>query len=228
MTHPNSPILPGLDLHARTIFCIGRNFAEHARELGNEVPSEPVIFLKPLSSLVFQGGAIEIPPRSQRVDHEVEIVVALKAGGRDIPEARANECIAGYAVGIDVTARDLQEKAKSKGLPWCVAKGFDTFAALGTFVPAAQALGELALELRVNGELRQKGSSAQMLFSIPRLIAELSCVYRLAPGDVIYTGTPPGVAPLKAQDRVEATLLCGGSVLSRLDVPVALPDTGRR
>lgn len=212
------PKLPGLKLTARTIYCIGRNYAEHAKELGNAVPTEPVVFLKPLSSIIYSGDAVRLPKQSSRVDHEVEIVVALGAGGRDLSEAQALASIAGYAVGLDITARDLQDAAKKKALPWAVAKGFDTFTALGKFARASAvtSITGLEFELLVNGSRRQHGKSSDMIFSIPRLIAYLSTVFTLAAGDLIFTGTPEGVAPLKAGDRVEARL----RELSKLELTV--------
>src|SRR4051812_16494850 len=120
--------LKPLGLTARTVFGIGRNYAEHARELGNPVPGDPVVFLKPVSALCRGGAAIVLPAKSRSVHHEVEVVVALGRGGKNIPESEAVPCIAGYAVGIDVTARDVQDELKKKSLPWAIAKGFDTFA----------------------------------------------------------------------------------------------------
>ena len=199
--------LDPLGISAGTVFCVGRNYAAHAKELGNSVPTEPVVFLKPASALMHSGGAIIKPSASNRVDHEVEVVVALARGGRNISVEQALDCVAGYAVGIDVTARDLQEVAKKKALPWAVSKGFDTFAPVSDFVSRAQlGDGPLEISLTVNGALRQKGSTTQMLFPIPQLIAYLSTVFTLHRGDLIFTGTPEGVAPLQAGDVCVATL----------------------
>src|SRR3569832_814361 len=143
-------ILPGLDLPLGTIWCVGRNYAEHAKELGNEVPEKPVVFLKPAASVVLSGGTLTLPSDSHRVDHEVELVVARAADG----SLRA-------AVGIDFTARDLQAELKKKGLPWTLAKGRRGFAALGPFAPARL---PAALTLSVNGVMKQKGTTADMLF----------------------------------------------------------------
>lgn len=200
----------------RNIFCIGRNYAAHAKELGNAIPEEPVVFLKPVSSLCLSGGTILLPSQSKRVDHEVEIVVVIKKGGRNISVNTALDHVAGYAVGIDVTARDLQEKAKKASLPWTLAKGFDTFSVIGPFVDATLVPNpsELALELKVNGELRQKGIANQMLFSIPELISWLSRHFTLSSGDLIYTGTPPGVGPLNDGDQVAASLSVAGATLN--------------
>jgi len=223
------PVVPGLpDLAIRNLFCIGRNFAEHAQELGNTVPSEPVVFLKPSSAVMISGGDIVLPVRSERVDHEVELVVAIGADASRVSEAQALSCVAGIGVGIDITARDLQEQAKKKALPWAVAKGFDTFAVLGDFVPFQRGFSDwesLLLALSVNGEARQSGRVGDMLFSVPQLISWLSQVYHLKAGDLIYTGTPPGVAPLRAGDRVVAELASGdGAVLSRAEVGVRMSD----
>ena len=217
--------VPGLNgLFVRNLFCIGRNYAEHARELGNAIPTEPVVFLKPSSAVAFSGGHIILPKVSQRVDHEVELVIAIGRGGAQIPVHEALSHVAGVAVGIDVTARDLQEQAKKKALPWAVAKGFDTFAVLGDFAPLTTANGALEtfeLSLSVNGEKRQGGRVGDMLFSVPKLVSYLSSVFRLAPGDLIYTGTPPGVAPLLAGDQVTADLRDGaGQVVSAIQVGV--------
>ena len=221
------PRIPGLsDQVVRNVFCIGRNYAEHAKELGNAIPSEPVVFLKPSSSVIESGGAIVIPKVSHRVDHEVELVIAIGRVARRISEDRAAEMIAAVGVGVDVTARDLQDQAKKKALPWAVAKGFDTFAVLGEFKPwsGGSDFSELDLELSVNGERRQQGNVKDMLFSVPKLISWLSGVYTLAPGDLIFTGTPPGVAPILVGDRLEASLRVGGRVLSALHAGVVAEE----
>ncbi len=194
--------LSGLDVPLRTIWCIGRNYAAHARELGNEVPQEPVVFLKPASSLLLTGGTLALPKDSNRVDHEVELVVGLGLGKK--PR---------YAVGIDFTARDVQEKLKKAGLPWTLAKGRRGFAAVGPFTDAKLPLD---LTLAVNGEVRQRGSTKDMLWTVPQLVAYLDETFGLADGDLIFTGTPPGVGPLKSGDFIEASL---GSV-SRLTLAV--------
>ena len=194
-------ILPGLSRPVGTIWCIGRNYAEHAKELGNEVPAAPVVFLKPASALLLDGGVLRLPPDSRRVDHEVELVVA--AGGSLM-----------MAVGIDFTARDLQEADKQKGLPWTSAKGRPGFAAVGNFIPLALP-GEL--ELSVDGAVRQRGATKDMIFSLEKIIDHLDRTYGLAEGDLIFTGTPAGVAPVAPGARVEA-LLNGGESRLRLTV----------
>lgn len=218
--------LPELDLEVGTIFCIGRNYAEHAAELGNPVPASPIVFLKPRSAISFDGTSIVLPRSSTQVQHEVEIVIAIGSAVKMVSEENALSVIAGYAVGIDVTARDTQNEAKKQGHPWTFAKGLPTFAPVSRFVAAALPLG---IELRVNGELRQQGESAGMLWPIPKLIAFLASTFNLLPGDLIFTGTPKGVAALKTGDRLSASLfsqpssLSSGStreVLSTLDLTV--------
>lgn len=195
--------LPGLDAPLATIWCVGRNYAAHAKELGNPVPAEPVIFTKPASSVVLDGGVLPLPPDSARVDHEVELVVGLGKGKKPV-----------YAVGIDFTARDIQDRLKKEGLPWALAKARRGFAAIGPFGPASL---PQELALAVNGETRQKGSTKDMLFDVPRLLAYLDEKFGLGEGDLVFTGTPPGVGPLKKGDRIEASL---GSV-SRLTLTAA-------
>jgi 2-keto-4-pentenoate hydratase/2-oxohepta-3-ene-1,7-dioic acid hydratase in catechol pathway len=194
-------ILPGLSRPVGTIWCIGRNYAEHAKELGNEVPAAPVVFLKPASALMLDGGVLRLPADSGRVDHEVELVVAA---GLTLM----------MAVGIDFTARDLQEADKKKGLPWTSAKGRPGFAAVGNFVPLALPAD---LELSVDGAARQRGSTKDMILSVERIIEHLDRTYGLAEGDIIFTGTPAGVAPVAAGARIEA-LLNGGESRLRLTV----------
>lgn len=211
-------LLNPLGLFARAVYCVGRNYAEHAKELGNAVPRHPLIFLKPTSSLSRSGWKITLPPGVGRVDHEVELVVALGGGGKNIPVDRALDFVAGYAVGIDVTARDLQEEAKKRGQPWTVSKGFDTFAPLSDFVPRSEmGDGPFEFSLSLNSVQRQRGSSQDMVFSIAELIHYLSTVFTLSPGDLIFTGTPSGVGPLAKGDILVAEL---GRGKARLEVKV--------
>jgi 2-keto-4-pentenoate hydratase/2-oxohepta-3-ene-1,7-dioic acid hydratase in catechol pathway len=182
------------------IVCVGRNYLEHARELGNEVPERPLLFFKPPSSLIGDGEPIVLPPESERVEHEGEIAVIIGRRARHVPAERALEYVGAYAALNDVTARDLQ---RTDG-QWARAKGFDTFCPLGDPVPA-EGIDPQTLEVvcRVNGELRQRGSAADMAFPIPDLIAYISSIMTLEPGDVIATGTPAGVGPLRPGDVVE-------------------------
>ena len=192
----------------RKLICIGRNYAKHAAELGNAVPTEPMIFLKPASSLIESGEDIVIPPASNDVHYEVELVCLIGEPGAHITEEEALDHVAGYAVGLDMTARDLQQKAKDKGPPWSVAKGYDTFAPLGIFRPASElgAPQSLSIKLTVNGEVRQDGHTSDMIFPVARLIAHASTIFTLQPGDLLFTGTPEGVGPVKPGDWLEATI----------------------
>ncbi len=174
----------------------------------SDVPDEPLVFLKPSTALVGHGGTVLLPPQSQDVHHEVELVAVMGRGGKNIPESRALEHVAAYAVGLDMTARDLQALAKKKGHPWTVAKGFDTFAPLGPLVDASQVRDPQALEisLTVNGDVRQHGHTRDMIFPVARLIAYCSQIFTLMPGDLLYTGTPEGVGPVQDGDVLEARI----------------------
>ncbi|ASJ15553.1 fumarylacetoacetate hydrolase family protein [Thermococcus radiotolerans] len=194
------------ELRPSKIICLGRNYAEHAKELGHEVPKEPVIFLKPPSSLISPKEAIILPRKSKEVHHEVELAVIIGKRGRRIPRERAMDYVLGYTILLDITARDLQWEAKRKGLPWTVSKGFDTFAPVGPRVVDKRELdvSDLELGLRVNGEIRQLARTSEMIFKIPEIIEYVSGIMTLEPGDIIATGTPAGVGPLRHGDRVEA------------------------
>lgn len=202
--------IPGLQPKQRinSIYCIGRNYEKHAEELRNRVPDQPLVFLKPESSVVFDNSQIVLPPQSREVHHEVELVVAIGKGGKNIPEEDALAHVAGYGLGIDVTARDLQQQAKEKAHPWTVAKGFDTFAPLSRFIEAAEIAAPQTLELsiKVNGEKRQDGNTSDMIFPIKHLIAYLSSIFTLNAGDLIFTGTPEGVSRIEDGDTIEAVL----------------------
>lgn len=200
--------LPGLtDLYAGSIFCIGRNYVAHIRELKNDLPVRPLVFLKPASSITFEGPIL-LPRQSNEIHHEVELVVAMGKGGKNIPENKALSHVGGYAIGMDLTARDIQTQAKEKGHPWSVAKGFDTFAPISTFVKSSR-VGDpqnLELSLTVNNRLRQKSNTRLMIFPIAELISYLSGIFTLQPGDLIFTGTPEGVSALHSGDHIEAVL----------------------
>ncbi|GAA5520157.1 fumarylacetoacetate hydrolase family protein [Aliifodinibius salicampi] len=194
-------------LSVGSVYCIGRNYVAHAHEFNNEVPDKPLVFLKPASSITYEGP-IQLPKESTDVHHEVELVVALGKGGKNIPQEEALTHVAGYTVGIDITARDIQARAKEKGHPWSVAKGFETFAPLAPFVLAEEINDPKSLELslKVNDELRQKDSTNLMIFSVSDLISYLSTIFRLRPGDLLFTGTPKGVSPLHQGDHIEAAI----------------------
>ena len=196
----------GRDVRPGKILCIGRNYAAHAAEMGNP-DAEPVAFLKPTTALVADNGEIVLPRQSESVHHELELVAVVGTAGRHIAEADALGHVAAYALGLDLTARDIQSAAKADRAPWSVAKGFDTFAPLGPLVEAAD-LGDpqgLEIALSVNGEERQRGTTDHMIFSVARIVAYLSSVFTLEPGDLIYTGTPEGVGPIADGDRLVAT-----------------------
>lgn len=211
----NRPTIPGLDLPVHTIFCIGKNYEKHAKELGSTAPASPMIFLKPLTTLCTDGASVSIPGLSSNVHHEVELVIAISKTGKNIPREKALEYVAGYGIGIDFTARDLQSQAKKNGHPWALSKGFDHFAPIGPFTAYnGQDLTGLSLELYVNDELRQSGHSGDMIFDIPALITYLSEQFTLNPGDLIFTGTPEGVSAVKAGDAVKASLQSGQSTVN--------------
>ncbi len=184
------------------IVCIGRNYREHAKELGNEVPAEPLFFLKPPSSVIRDGEPIVLPPQSERVEFEGEIGIVIGTRLTKGSEKEALAAIRGIVAVNDVTARDLQRKDSQ----WTRAKGFDTFCPIGNAVPAPEDLASLTIVTRVNGEERQRGSAAEMVFSIPTLLSYVSHVMTLEPGDILATGTPSGVAPLAPGDVVEVEI----------------------
>ncbi len=209
------------------ILCVGRNYAAHVREMGDvtELPDEPVVFLKPPTALVATGGTVVLPRQSADVHHEVELVAVIGTGGKHIPAEQALGHVEAYALGLDLTARDVQAKAKAEKGPWAIAKGFDTFAPLGPLVAASEVgdVQDVEIALRVNGALRQQGSTRQMLFSVAQLVAFLSKVFTLEPGDLIFTGTPDGVGPVRDGDRLEATgtRLPPLTVTARAEAPAA-------
>ncbi len=196
------------------IICLGRNYLDHIRELGNKVPDRAVIFCKPASSLLEDGGKIEIPPYSNDCHHELELALLIGTTGKNISAAAALSHIEGYAVALDLTLRDLQSELKGKGLPWELAKGFDTSCPISDFVPAQQVSNpnNLQLKLVVNGEVRQAGNTAQMMRTVEEIIAEVSTFYTLEAGDIILTGTPAGVSRIESGDRLEGTIEQVGSL----------------
>jgi len=189
----------------RRVFCVGRNYAAHAREMGSDPQREaPFFFTKPADAVVPASGAVPYPPATEDLHHEVELVVALGGGGADIDPAAALDLVWGYGVGLDLTRRDLQALAKENGRPWDMAKGFDASAPCSALHPVS-AIGHPAdarIWLEVNGALRQEGTLNEMIWPVADVIAALSRLVTLAPGDLIYSGTPAGVAALKAGDRV--------------------------
>ena len=210
-----APLPPSLPIAGRAerfpvhrIYCIGRNYAEHAKEMG-AVPEKgtPVFFMKPADAVVTDGRDPRFPPATSNLHFEVEMVAALHSGGRDIAVADALTHVYGYAVGVDLTRRDLQAAAKAKGNPWDTAKGFDDSAPVSPLVPAdGRHPVAVRLRLAVNGDRKQDTSVADMLWPLPEIIAELSKLYELQAGDLIFTGTPAGVGPLQPSDRVQCSL----------------------
>ncbi len=192
------------------ILCIGRNYKSHAEELGNAAPEEPIFFCKSPSALIGHGQEIRLPQKSSRVDHEGELAIVIGKSGSHIAARDALDYIAGYSLLNDITARDLQKRDQEAGRPWFRAKSFDTFCPFGPFLVPRESVDDhtdLEIKVEVNGELRQKGVTSQMIFDIPHLIAYLSEYCTLEPGDIIATGTPSGVGPLNSGDVVELSVL---------------------
>lgn len=192
------------------IYCVGRNYAEHAKEMGFTGREAPFFFMKPADAVLTAadgGSTVEMPYPSltANLHHEIELVVAIGKGGRNIPAAQAMEHIWGYAVGLDMTRRDLQNDMKKQGRPWCIGKAFEHSAPIGPITPAAQAgdMSQAAIWLQVNGEDRQRSSTNQLIWNIAETIEHLSQAWELQPGDLIMTGTPEGVAAVKAGDVLE-------------------------
>lgn len=189
------------------IICVGRNYADHAKELKNDVPQEPVIFLKPDTALLKDGKPFYLPDHLGEIHHELELVLRICKNGKHISEKFASDYYDQIGLGIDFTARELQSTLKSKGLPWELAKAFDHSAVLGDLRPkTAYQLDNIRLQLNINGEIRQQGHTADMLFGFNKLISFISRYFSLRQGDLIYTGTPAGVGPVKIGDRLEGLL----------------------
>ncbi|AJC71602.1 acylpyruvase [Thermococcus guaymasensis DSM 11113] len=201
------PYMDGFyELRPSKIVALAKNYAEHAKEMESDVPERPVFFLKPPSALIGPGEPIILPRMSRRVDHEVELAVIIGKRARRVPAEKAMDYVMGYTILLDITARDLQAEAKKKGLPWTVAKGFDTFAPVGPRIVDRRELkiDDLEIGLKVNGEVRQLGRTSEMVFKVPELIEYISSTMTLEPGDIIATGTPAGVGPLRHGDKIEA------------------------
>ena len=201
------------------IVCVGRNYAEHAKEHNAEVPKVPLIFLKPPSSIINPGEYIILPPQSQQVEHEAELVAVIGKRGRNITAEQARDYLLGFTIGNDVTARDLQ---KSDG-QWTRAKGFDTFCSFGPWIDTDFDVSDALITCKVSGQPRQMASTRDMVFSVGTLIAFISSVMTLEPGDIIFTGTPAGVAPLKDGDDVVIEI----EGLGRLSNPVKSESRGK-
>jgi 2-keto-4-pentenoate hydratase/2-oxohepta-3-ene-1,7-dioic acid hydratase in catechol pathway len=190
------PVVPG------KIVCVGRNYADHAKELGNEAPAEPILFLKPPSSLLAPEGTIVRPAASQRVDFEGELAIVVGREARDVAPSDWRDYVRGFTCANDVTARDLQKK----DVQFTRGKGFDTFCPIGPHIESELDVSDLRIVTRVNGETRQDGRTSQMIFSCGELFEFITAIMTLVPGDLILTGTPAGVGPLTAGDRVEVEI----------------------
>jgi len=191
------------------IFCIGRNYVEHIKELNNAVPEDPVVFTKPDTAIIRNNAPFYYPEFSKDIHHEVELVLKISKEGKNIEEKFANKYIDSIGMGIDFTARDLQSKAKAKGLPWDIAKGFNGSAPISdTFIPVAdfKNLTDINFKLEINGQLKQQGNTSLMLFPFPVIISYLSKFFTLKTGDLIFTGTPSGVGPVQTGDKLSAYL----------------------
>ena len=206
---PSVAVAGGAAFPVRRIFCVGRNYAEHAREMGTDPDREPpFFFMKSADTVVASGSEIKYPTRTENLHHEVELVIAMGSGGSDISGAEASDHIFGYAVGVDLTRRDLQQQMKENGRPWDIGKSFDQAAPVGEIQPSWN-IGHPRkgkINLSVNGKTRQKADLKDMIWSIDEIIAELSTYYSLEAGDLIFTGTPSGVDALVRGDHVSSTI----------------------
>ncbi len=213
------PVAGGGVFPVRRIFCVGRNYAAHAREMGSDPNREPPFFFtKPADALVPGGQDTPYPSVTANLHHEMELVVAIGQGGADVSPGDALALVFGYAAGLDLTRRDLQDEAKATHRPWDMSKGFDASAPIGEIVPAAQAghPAEGAITLKVNGQIRQSGDLSDQIWPVPDVIATLSKLVRLAPGDLIFTGTPDGVGMLNRGDILEGAIAGVGVVRTRI------------
>ena len=213
------PVVGGGLFPVRRIFCVGRNYAEHPREMGGNPEREaPFFFTKPADAVVTGSADMPYPPASENLHHEMELVVAIGAGGTGIPVAEALRHVFGYAAGLDMTRRDLQNEAKTARRPWDMSKGFDHSAPIGDIVPAAKLPDPTSgkIELKVNGAVRQTSDLSQMIWSAAETVSYLSTLVTLAPGDLIFTGTPEGVAAVQRGDLLEGSVAGVGTVSVRI------------
>jgi fumarylpyruvate hydrolase len=206
----------------RRLWCVGRNYVEHIKEMGQDVREPPFFFAKPADAIVPDGGTVPYPSLTKDMHHEVELVVALKSGGRNIPTEKALACVYGYGVGIDLTRRDLQIASRDIKRPWEIGKAFDHSAPCGALAPAAT-IGQPAkgrIALKVNGKVRQDGDLNQMIWNVPEIISKLSEMVALEPGDIIMTGTPSGVAATVAGDKIECEIEGVGKLAVTIGQPL--------
>jgi 2-keto-4-pentenoate hydratase/2-oxohepta-3-ene-1,7-dioic acid hydratase in catechol pathway len=199
-------------IESAKIICLAKNYLAHAKEMGTEpkdLPANPDLFLKPKSSLIGPGENIIFPSQAQQVDHEVELALIIGKKGKDIPVEESTDYIFGFTILLDMTARDIQALAKKKGRPWFASKGFDTFSPIGPVIVTSDEISDpqnLELELKVNGEVRQKGNTRDMIFGIEKIISYCSTIVTLEQGDIIATGTPSGVGPIQKGDIIQASI----------------------
>jgi fumarylpyruvate hydrolase len=193
----------------RRIYCVGRNYADHVKEMGGDpAKDEPFFFMKPADAILQNGETMPYPPGTSDLQPEVELVVAMNIGGKNIPPEKVNDMIFGYAVGLDMTRRDLQKGFKEKGQPWEMSKSFDFSAPCSSVTPEMYTgvVAKGPIQLKVNGQLRQSADLADMIWGVPELISKLSALVEIVPGDLIFTGTPAGVGPVVKGDKIEATI----------------------
>src|SRR4051812_30778400 len=204
---PARPVVPvegeAAVFPVRRILCVGRNYAAHAREMGGDERDPPFFFSKPADAIVQPGADAPYPTRTSNLHHEIELVIALNGGGSEVAVADALGLVFGYAVGVDLTRRDLQDEAKAQKRPWESSKGFEASAPISPIRPWTGAAPQGRIAISVNGQVRQDGQVADMIWNVAEIISEASKLWTLAPGDLIYTGTPEGVGPLVRGDRVE-------------------------
>lgn len=216
--------------NARKILCIGRNYAAHIKELNNAAPQQPFFFLKPSSSILKPGAGPFLVPRGVVVHHEVELAFVLNRDLRNLPETfshdEAMEAIDGYALTIDMTARNVQDEAKKKGLPWTIGKGFDTFLPASAYIPKLKIPDpyKVRLSLSIDGETKQDDLTSLMIFPIHKILSHMSCIMTLEKGDLILTGTPKGVGSVVPGNHISASLLVEGEVLESLELDCVEKD----
>src|ERR1700722_2951786 len=202
------PTLSGTLFPLRRIYCVGRNYADHVKEMGGDLREKPFFFMKPADALLPNGATMPYPTETKNLHHEVELVIAMQGGGKAIHPDAVEDKIFGYAVGLDMTRRDLQKSFKDKGQPWEMGKAFDFSAPCSAITPKTQSgvLAKGKIICKVNGDVRQSGDLAEMIWNVPELVSELSKLVEIAPGDLIFTGTPSGVGPVVTGDRLECEI----------------------
>ncbi len=205
---------PDVKIKVGKIVCVGLNYTKHIEEMSTKISSEPVLFLKPSTSILVEGEKIKLPAFSKEIHHEVEMALLIGKETKDINKKTWTSHVSGVSVALDLTLRDLQNEAKQKGRPWCVSKGFDGACPVGRFVPLSEVgnICNLGIELYKNGEIKQKGNTCQMIFPPGELLAYISIIFTLEPGDIILTGTPAGIGPIYSKDVIQAKIEKVGSI----------------